>query len=236
MSEQAITVSMSHAEAERLTERLRIAVVNYADARQKVQALIERAQAGRAWEVLGFQSWTAYVSEVLGEQPMRLPREERREMVAMLSSTGMSTRAIAPVVGVDHSTAVRDLRTTSGAFAPLGPSAARGLTNSTVSNETVELSTNASGPTYEESVTGLNGKTYARPIRTPKAPNYPGEYRDAVISLNNAVHRLLRTHEDKRMARNAQKVATVNRSDLLRAIDALQRAVADLDAATSRVE
>ncbi|MDU7427996.1 MAG: hypothetical protein E7K79_04330 [Actinomyces urogenitalis] len=62
-------------------------------------------------------------------------------------------------------------------------------------------------------MTGLNGKTYARPIRTPKAPNYPGEYRDAVISLNNAVHRLLRTHEDKRMARNAQKVATVNRSD-----------------------
>lgn len=235
MSEQAITVSMSHAEAERLTERLRIAVVNYADARKKVQALIERAQAGRAWEVLGFQSWTAYVSEVLGEQPMRLPREERREMVAMLSSTGMSTRAIAPVVGANQATVTRDIRA-SDANASLGPSAARGLTNSTVSNETVELSTNASGPTYEESVTGLNGKTYARPIRTPKAPNYPGEYRDAVISLNNAVHRLLRTHEDKRMARNAQKVATVNRSDLLRAIDALQRAVADLDAATSRVE
>jgi len=35
VSEQAITVSMSHAEAERLTERLRIAVVNYADARRR---------------------------------------------------------------------------------------------------------------------------------------------------------------------------------------------------------
>lgn len=218
MSEQAITASMSHAEAERLTERLRIAVVNYADARQKVQALIERAQAGRAWEVLGFLSWTAYVSEVLGEQPMRLPREERREMIAMLSSTGMSTRAIAPVVGTTRETVRRDIAA------------------ATDTNVSVEPATNTSGPTYEESVTGLNGKTYARPIRTPKAPNYLGEYRDAVISLNNAVHRLLRTHEDKRMARNAQKVATVNRSDLLRAIDALQRAVADLDAATSRVE
>lgn len=86
-------------------------------------------------------------------------------MVAMLSSTGMSTRAIAPVVGANQATVTRDIRA-SDANASLGPSAARGLTNSTVSNETVELSTNTSGPTYEESVTGLNGKTYARSART----------------------------------------------------------------------
>ncbi|WP_172121453.1 hypothetical protein [Actinomyces faecalis] len=213
MSEQAVTVSMSHAEAERLTERLRIAVVNYADARQKVQDLIERAQAGRAWEVLGFQSWTAYVSEVLGEQPMRLPRGERREMVAMLSATGMSTRAIAPVVGANQATVSRDLVAGDANASP-----ERGTAPPAV----------AETPTP---VQGMDGKTYARPVRAPKAPNYPGEYRDAVISLNNAVRRLLHIHEDKRMARNAQKVATVNRSDLLRAIDALQRAVADLDLA-----
>ena len=109
-------------------------------------------------------------------------------MVAMLSSTGMSTRAIAPVVGTTRETVRRDIAA---------------ATDTNVSVDEVPA----------ETVTGLNGKTYARPIRTPKAPNYPGEYRDAVISLNNAVHRLLRTHEDKRMARNAQKVATVNRSD-----------------------
>lgn len=120
----------------------------------------------------------AGVGEGDAPRSMRLSRGERREMVAMLSSTGMSTRAIAPVVGVSHMTASNDLNAGVKTFTPApsstagdanaspGPSAARGLTNSTVSNETVELSTNTSGPTSEESVTGLNGKTYARSART----------------------------------------------------------------------
>lgn len=41
-----------------------------------------------------------YLAEVLGEEPMRLARSERQEMIQMLSAKGMSTRAIAPIVGV----------------------------------------------------------------------------------------------------------------------------------------
>jgi IS30 family transposase len=40
----------------------------------------------------------------------RLARGERQEMVAMLSAEGMSTRAIAPIVGVDNKTVHNDLR------------------------------------------------------------------------------------------------------------------------------
>jgi hypothetical protein len=40
----------------------------------------------------------------------RLARGERQEMVAMLSAEGMSTRAIAPIVGVDRKTVERDVR------------------------------------------------------------------------------------------------------------------------------
>lgn len=214
MSEQAITVSMSHAEAERLTERLRIAVVNYADARQKVQALIERAQAGRAWEVLGFQSWTAYVSEVLGEQPMRLPREERREMIAMLSSTGMSTRAIAPVVGTTRETVRRDIAA---------------ATDTNVSVDEVPA----------ETVTGLNGKTYQRPVRDLPAPTPATDtttaqprrtpitesFFNATVDIHTKTETLTRLVTDERFPRNREEVARRNRNDLLNTITALNAVV-----------
>lgn len=61
-------------------------------------------------------------------------------MVAMLSSTGMSTRAIAPVVGTTRETVRRDIAA---------------ATDTNVSVDEVPA----------ETVTGLNGKTYARPIR-----------------------------------------------------------------------
>ena len=39
---------------------------------------------------------------------MRLPREERQQLVAMLAGEGMSTRAIAPIVGVSIGTVHSD--------------------------------------------------------------------------------------------------------------------------------
>lgn len=224
MSEQAITVSMSHAEAERLTERLRIAVVNYADARQKVQALIEQAQAGRAWEVLGFQSWTAYVSEVLGEQPMRLPREERREMVAMLSSTGMSTRAIAPVVGVSHMTASNDLNAGVKTFTPAPSSTAGEQFCSPEQSATTPVAAEAPAP-----VQGMDGKTYARSARTqpaqPRRTPLTDTFFNATVDIHTKAETLTRLVADERFPRNREEVARRNRNDLLNTITALNAVV-----------
>jgi hypothetical protein len=41
---------------------------------------------------------------------MRLGRDERQELVSYLSGEGLSTRAIAPIVGVDRKTIERDIR------------------------------------------------------------------------------------------------------------------------------
>lgn len=55
----------------------------------------------------------------LGEEPMRLARDERRDMVRMLSEEGLSTRAIAPIVGVSQSSVDRDRQPTrSGSVEP----------------------------------------------------------------------------------------------------------------------
>lgn len=65
----------------------------------------------RAWEVLGHKSWAECV-EARGAQ-LRLPRADRREMVALLADEGMSSRAIAPVVGASFKTVARDIESVS---------------------------------------------------------------------------------------------------------------------------
>lgn len=86
-----------------------------ASAAQDINDRIERYAAEavrlwsrRAWEVLGHKSWAECVEE-RGAQ-LRLPRADRREMVALLADEGMSSRAIAPVVGAGYDTVQRDIR------------------------------------------------------------------------------------------------------------------------------
>lgn len=96
--------------ARRLTERIRIAAVNYSEAKEKLMTLVKQAKEHAVHLTLGYSSWTAYLSEVLGEEPMQLARGERQEMVQMLSAEGMSTRAIAPIVGISQPQVVADMR------------------------------------------------------------------------------------------------------------------------------
>ena len=49
------------------------------------------------------------LADVLGETPMRLERDTRQALVAELHEQGMSSRAIAPIVGVSQMQVVRDV-------------------------------------------------------------------------------------------------------------------------------
>ena len=44
-----------------------------------------RAKAGNAHLALGYKSWTAYLSDGLSDEPLRLARDERRELVGRLA-------------------------------------------------------------------------------------------------------------------------------------------------------
>ena len=94
-----------------------------ASAAQDINDRIERYAAEavrlwsrRAWEVLGHKSWAECVEE-RGAQ-LRLPRTDRRELVALLAAEGMSSRAIAPVVGASQRTVSNDLSEQSCSDAP----------------------------------------------------------------------------------------------------------------------
>lgn len=108
--------------ARRLTERIRLAATNYTDAKAKVLALVDEAKAGNAHLALGYKSWTAYLSDVLSDEPLRLARDDRAELSRDLADRGMSTRAIAPIVGADHVTVSRDIAKSTVAKATVDPS------------------------------------------------------------------------------------------------------------------
>jgi hypothetical protein len=91
-------------EARALTDRIKIAV-------EGTWQLIREAYTSRTWAVLGYDTWDAYCTAEFGETRLRLPREERQEVVASLRDSGLSTRAIASATGVSQMQVSRDLRT-----------------------------------------------------------------------------------------------------------------------------
>lgn len=146
--------TLTESDARRLTDRIRLLAENVAEQVEKMAGLIDQARVASAWMALGYTSWTAYVAEEFAGVLPRLAVEPRREFVRELAATGMSTRAIAPVVGADHSTIVRDLRA-GGADAP----PATPIRQNPVSD------VRASGG----QVIGLDGKQYTRPRATDHA-------------------------------------------------------------------
>jgi len=100
--------------AEDARDKVELVKALVADAWEEVIALYR----GRAWIALGYESWDALCDGEFEGARIRLPREDRREIVGSLREAGLSTRAIGSALGIDHSTVVRDLPAT-GADAPV---------------------------------------------------------------------------------------------------------------------
>jgi hypothetical protein len=233
----------SKREAEDRAERIRTALSVSWD-------LIKDAWKAFDWQALGYASWDAYCDGEFGTSRIRLPREERREVVSSMREIGMSTRAIASATGMSPRTAAREV--------------AAGVPNGTADTEPV---------------TGTDGKTYTQPERpratamsqgdldalnTPPATS-PAEPADtpmpewenvaqlppqavqqmqqqkpkrrpltdealrAVLDLNRAVDRLRRITEDDRFSENRRRIREQSLSDLQRADNTIHDTITDLE-------
>jgi hypothetical protein len=105
---------------------------------------VTEAYLGRVWEFEGYDTWEDYCA---GEK-IHVPRE----YIPELHEAGMSSRAIAPVAGVSHMTAARDL--------------------AGVTNVTPELEPEAD-EAEPERVTGRDGKSYPKSRAVPAEPTQP---------------------------------------------------------------
>ena len=191
-------VLMSAPEARTLTDRIKVGV-------EAVWDLVTTAYTERAWAVLGYQSWDDYCTREFGTSRLRLPREERSEVVASLRESGLSIRAIAAATGDSVGTVHESL----------SPS---------VQNRTVEPQT----------VTGTNGKTYTpkpavrddepdidaeveQPLPTmPRRKPLPETFWTAVYDLTKQSERVVRLTEDDRFSKNKGQIADAHLADLTR--------------------
>ena len=249
MSEVA-QVTMDADSARRLTERIRIAAVNYSEAKEKLLHLVSEAKDGSAHVALGYKSWTAYLADVMSEEPLRLARDERREVVQLLSDEGMSNRAIAPIVGSSEPTVRRDVQAAGASVdAPVGnPTPALSTATPKMANYIADeerwekqprqdrpAPTPITGGAAEAikdrmsagSSLGMDGKSYPRPepkpeSAKPKAEPIITQFSTAVVELNKVLNKFHRIQGSDNFPANKNQVATLHGSDLARAISELQ--------------
>lgn len=180
----------THEEARRTTEQIKLLAGSIADSIDRLVIRIREAQASGVHEVLGYRSWTEYVStEFAGVLP-RLDRVPRMALTATLAETGMSTRAIASIAGVSHETVSQDIKsapvrnltpvaevapapspTPEPALIRLDADPAGEVTKATEAADRGDTAPRPSRP----QVTGIDGKRYtppvAKPSRTPEVQN-----------------------------------------------------------------
>lgn len=227
---EIVKPTMSEHDARKITERIRIVAHNYTEAKAKLIELVQQAKDGNAHEALGYPSWTAYLAETLGDEPMRLARDERQEMVKVLSAEGMSTRAIAPIVGVSNKTVSQDRREVLPRVTPDPKSDAELLAGAEWSPEAVEDEprfTDEPGHVQPVTgtITGMDGKQYTRPEpkeHKPKAEAITSQFSSAIVDLNRVLDRFHRISTNDNFQRNKSQIEALHGNDLARAISELQ--------------
>lgn len=185
-----------------ITDRIKTGV-------EAVWELIIQAYTRRAWDVLGYPSWDDYCTREFGTTRLRLPREERSEVITSLRESGLSIRAIASATGLDKETVNNATRQVSG--------------NQTPDLEADELAERLAP------VIGMDGKTY---IPTPPNPRRRQAITDtfttAVVHLSKAIDAIDQLSMDDRFTKNLDQIAAYRLSDLVRARDTLQRVIDEI--------
>ena len=110
MPNEPVVVDLTEAEARELTDHIKTNL-------EVASRLIVEAYVRRAWQALGYGGWDLYVLGEFGSGPLRVPREDRPEMVRSLRSQQMSLRAIGTAMDVSERTVRRDLEEAGAAFA-----------------------------------------------------------------------------------------------------------------------
>ncbi|MBB3039422.1 helix-turn-helix domain-containing protein [Hoyosella altamirensis] len=234
MNDLVLTAS----EARALTDRIKTGV-------EAIWELIKQAYQSRAWDALGYASWDDYCTREFGTSRIRLPREERQEVVASMREIGMSTRAIASATGDHYSTISRELgRVANATPDPQPVTGTDGKTYLPRSSSPLMPQTDldelnqpniAPGMTADE----LNdmrvteqpdptGNADPQPVK-PKRRPITDAFDEATYELKRATERITRLTTDDRMKKNTDQIVATNLTDLIRARDALNGVITTLE-------
>ncbi|MEC3953804.1 hypothetical protein VMT65_12260 [Nocardia sp. CDC153] len=190
--------------------------------------LIAQAYLDRVWEALGYSSWDEYCAQEFGECRVRLPREERREIVASMREIGLSTRAIAAATGVNFATVSRDLA--GVANATRGPVfGGDGKTYPAKEADTEQIPSQKPSPQQPDFGSDQGNGSPSPRRRRPIAEAFEAVRYD----LLKRAESLARLAADDRFDRNAEQLAQRYRFDLIQARDAIQAVIDRLPTPTT---
>jgi transposase len=103
------TTTMTREQAEQVTSEIREHGKALVTHRTKFAAAVKRAKDGQAHVAMGLPSWPEYVATVFANMP-GLGKADAEYLTAYMAGEGMSSRAVARVLGVSQSTAARMIR------------------------------------------------------------------------------------------------------------------------------
>lgn len=214
-------VDLTADEAEQITSRIR----QWANA-FPVEDVV-RAFRGRIWVALAYDSWAEWCECELGG--LKLPVPQRREIVAELASAGMSNRAIADAVDVDHKTVGNDLSAT-GENSPVDRKSlgadGRERSHPRPSTEPQIPETDSGSEVIDaEIVDPPQARPAPKPSSKPAEPRrrpLTDSAREIGLDLKNLTARMEKLLADDRFARNKGEVAPHLRHYLTEAIKVCQ--------------
>lgn len=222
MTELSITAS----QARELTDRIKVGV-------DAIWELIKQAYQSRAWSVLGYSSWDDYCTREFGTSRIRLPREERQEVVASMREIGMSVRAIASATGSSYGSVQAVTAGDQKRSPDAGPAPVTGTDGKTYTPRPRPVPEFAPD---EEIVPGMTASELdalnVKPTPEPAAPRrrpITEAFDTAAYELKRAVERVARLTEDDRLEKNKDQIAGANLSDLIRVRDSLNGVINTLE-------
>lgn len=230
-----IVQPMGAEEASSITTQIVVKLDAIADNYQAVMPLIREAITRQAHLALGYASAGAYVSDRFGKALSRLGIDTRRQVVKELTEAGLSTRAIAPIVGVSHKTIVTDRQVVPAVPPESSLDDDPALTDEECEALADPMDLGDDEPYDDEPepgrTTGIDGKSYPKPTpQLPRSNRRPitDAFRSAAYDLGKKVKTLTNLAADDRFNKNADQLAERNLSELIRARDALQRVIDQL--------
>jgi hypothetical protein len=105
-AQQSVAAVLDANQARAITDRIKTGL-------DVLGELVRQAFTQGAWHVLGYLSWDEYVRRELGTSYLRVPSEERAEILPSLKEAGMSNRQIASALGIGEKTVRRELTANS---------------------------------------------------------------------------------------------------------------------------
>jgi hypothetical protein len=209
------TTRLTASQAKALDKKIRAAsdrvirdLTNAADNYQKLLDLIDQAQRGEIHTALGIKSWTLWFKDTV--QLTFTDRDERKELVRIMSGKGMSTRAIADVLNVGKSTVSRDVDST----AP----------NGTVESLDGRRRPSKPEPSEPEQEPLDVEEVEPPPVDAPKLPPLTEDFRNEVDNLRICVQAFKDIFADDRFPQARNRIAKLKAYTLFdNAVDELEQ-------------